>query len=83
MGALAINNLSTVADMNAIRGGGEVKSVYTGSHIINGSWSYRGTRYRFKGFAFSRRYGLLRVYDKKRIYKRTQTKHYHYNSYWT
>jgi len=82
MSALTIQNLSTVADMNAIRGGGEVKSVYQGSHIINGSWSYRGTSYRFKGLAFSRG-RILRVYDKKRIYKRTQTKHYHYNSYWT
>ncbi len=83
MSALAINNLSTVAEMNAIRGGGEVKSVYKGSYILNGSWSYRGTTYRFKGLAFSRRYGLLRVYDKKRIYKRTQTKVYRYDSYWT
>ena len=83
MSALAINNLSTVAEMNAIRGGGEVRSVYHGSSIANGAWSFRGTRYRFKGLAFSRRYGLLRVYDKKRIYKRTQTKTYHYTSYWT
>ena len=83
MSALAINNLSTVADMNAIRGGGEVRSVYQGSTIVNGAWGFRGTVYRFKGFAFDRRYGLLRVYDKKRIYKRTQTKTYHYNSYWT
>ena len=83
MSALAINNLSTVADMNAILGGGEVMSRYRGSSITSGSWSYRGTRYRFKGFARSRRYGLLRVYDKKRIYKRTQTKTYRYDSYWT
>ncbi len=83
MNALTINNLNADAEMSAIQGGGEVRSVYQGSHILNGSWSYRGTSYRFKGFSFDRRYGLLRVYDKKRIYKRTQTKHYHYNSYWT
>ncbi len=83
MNALAINNLNTVADMNAIRGGGQVRSVYTGCRITSGSWSYKGTVYRFKGFAFDRRYGLLRVYDKKRTYQRIQTKVCCYRSYWT
>ena len=83
MSALVINNLSTGADMNTIRGGALVKLVYQNSHILNGSWSYKGTRSRFKGFAFSRRYGLLRVYDKKQIYKRTQTGHQHWDSYRT
>ena len=83
MSALAINNLSTLTDMNTIRGGGEVMSRYRGSYITSGSWSYRGTRYRFKGFARSRRYGWLRVYDTKRIYRRCQTKVQRYDSYWT
>ncbi len=83
MNALAIDNLSSVADMNAITGGANVANIYKGSHIINGSWSYRYTSYTRKGSAFSRRYGWLRVYDKKKVYTRTQVLHRHYDSYWT
>ena len=82
MNALAINHLNSDADMNAITGGGEVASVYRGSHIISGSWSYRGTSYRFKRNVFSSRYGWLRLYDKKKVYSRTQVLHKHYDSYW-
>ncbi len=83
MTALAIDNLNTVADMSSIRGGANVANVYKGSHILNGSWSYRGTRYSRKGTTFSFRYGWMRVYDKKKIYTRTQVLHHHYDSYWT
>ena len=76
MSALAINNLNTVADMNAILGGAVlIRSTYKGSHIINGSWSYVGTFYRTK-----RRWGRFRLVDKKRVYKRTQYKHYHWDN---
>ncbi len=57
MSALTIDNLSSVADMNAIVGGANVANIYKGSRIINGSWSYRATSYRRKGTAFSFRYG--------------------------
>ncbi len=37
---------------------------------------------RRKGTAFSFRYGWLRVYDKLKVYTRTQVLHLHYDSYW-
>ncbi len=83
MNALTINNMNSAVDMSAILGGDEVLLRYRGPHILNGTWSYRGTRYRRKGTTFSFRYGWLRVYDKLKVYTRTQVLHQHFDAYWT
>ena len=87
MSALAINNLTAAADLNSIAGGAPagvlVGSYYQGSHIAGASaWQYRYTTYTFKGFAFSSQFGLVRKYDRKRVYSRTQYQHKHWNDYY-
>ena len=50
MSALAINNLSTDIDLNAVSGGwSEVLSIYLGSSRTFSSWADKGTQWTYKG----------------------------------
>lgn len=79
MNELAIENMDTLADMNAVVGGWDV---FRGKRIISGPWRFRGTIWGgFKGLAYDRRYGLLKVKGKTRVFQRTQTMYLYFTHY--
>lgn len=83
MTALAINNLTVDADLNAINGGwSQVLSIYLGRSDSFSNWSFKGTSWEYKGKAYVYGVGSTYKYIKRNKYQRTQTRTYKYESFW-